>query len=70
MFVTILPGILPNVCFILKKELLRIPFFGWGLALIDPIAIDRNKSLHAFKKVVEDSHNRLRNNLKLYKNLK
>ena len=26
---------------VLKRELLRIPFFGWGLALLKPIAIDR-----------------------------
>lgn len=37
------------VCAILKKELLNIPFFGWALRLLQPIAIDRskkNKSLH------------------------
>lgn len=28
---------------ILKKELLKIPFFGWGLSLLKPIAIDRSK---------------------------
>jgi len=37
------------VCAIMKKELLNIPFFGWALRLLHPIAIDRskkNKSLH------------------------
>jgi len=29
------------ICAILKKELLNIPFFGWGLRLLKPIAIDR-----------------------------
>ena len=26
---------------ILKNDLLNIPFFGWGLRLLDPIAINR-----------------------------
>ncbi len=29
---------------VLKQELLWIPFFGWGLKLLEPIAIDRNKN--------------------------
>lgn len=36
---------------ILKKELLRIPFFGWGLALLKPIAIDRSNPREAIKKI-------------------
>lgn len=31
------------LCPVLKKELLKIPFFGWALWMLDPIAIDRNK---------------------------
>ena len=31
---------------ILKKELLRIPFFGWGLASLRPIAIDPPRTRH------------------------
>jgi len=31
------------LCAVLKRELLRIPFFGWALWLLDPIAIDRSK---------------------------
>lgn len=34
---------------ILKRSLLRIPFFGWGLALLRPIAIDRNKPREAMR---------------------
>lgn len=34
-------SIFPNQLWVLKKELLRVPLFGWGLALISPIAIDR-----------------------------
>ncbi|MEX2367274.1 MAG: 1-acyl-sn-glycerol-3-phosphate acyltransferase, partial [Pseudohongiellaceae bacterium] len=35
------------VCAILKKELLSIPFFGWGMRLLQPIAIDRSKKRFA-----------------------
>lgn len=33
--------LLPPQSWVLKRELLYIPFFGWGLALIKPIAINR-----------------------------
>lgn len=36
---------------ILKQELLRIPFFGWGLASLRPIAIDRSNPVQALKDV-------------------
>ena len=32
---------------ILKKELLQIPFWGWSMRLLDPIAIDRSKPREA-----------------------
>ena len=31
----------PPLAFVAKKELLSIPFFGWGFALASPITIDR-----------------------------
>ena len=36
-----LPLCLPPLAFVVKRELLWIPFFGWGLALVEPIAINR-----------------------------
>ncbi|MBU2884229.1 1-acyl-sn-glycerol-3-phosphate acyltransferase [Gilvimarinus agarilyticus] len=36
---------------ILKKELMRIPFFGWGLAALKPIAIDRSNRIQALRDV-------------------
>jgi 1-acyl-sn-glycerol-3-phosphate acyltransferase len=36
---------------IMKRELLRIPFFGWGLALLRPIPIDRSNPRQALKQV-------------------
>lgn len=35
-----------------KSELLRIPFFGWGMALTRPIAIDRGKPAQALKDII------------------
>ena len=44
---------------VLKKELLRIPFFGWGLAALRPIAIDRSNPRKALRKVKERGLQRL-----------
>jgi len=38
---------------VFKKELLRVPFFGWAMARMDMIHIDRSKRTEAFSKVVE-----------------
>src|SRR6185312_6516222 len=35
--------IFPPQVWVLKKELLWIPLFGWGLAMLSPIAIDRGR---------------------------
>ena len=51
---------LPNdMCFVYKRELHRIPFFGWGLALLNMIPIDRAKSRDAFEQVVQVGQKRL-----------
>ena len=39
---------------LLKKSLLRVPFFGWGLALLRPIAIDRAAGREAIRMLVRD----------------
>ena len=36
---------------ILKKELLKIPGFGWGLRVLEPVAINRSNPLNAIKQV-------------------
>jgi len=51
--------IFPPQVWVLKKELLRIPFFGWGLAMTSPIAIDRSAGRSALDQVVEQGRNRL-----------
>lgn len=55
-----LPFALPReICFVYKRELQRIPFFGWGLALLKMIAIDRSKGKEAFEQVVQLGQKRL-----------
>ena len=55
-----LPSYLPReVCFVYKRELNRIPFFGWGLALLNMIPIDRSNGRDAFEQVVKIGQLRL-----------
>ena len=46
---------------ILKKELLRIPFWGWSMWLQDPIAIDRSKPREAVKSLLTQGVDRIKN---------
>ena len=50
---------LPNQLWVLKKELLKVPVFGWGLALISPIAIDRSAGKKAVDQIVEQGEKKL-----------
>lgn len=45
---------------ILKRELLWVPFFGWALVLLRPIAIDRSKGSQALKTLLRVGQERLR----------
>lgn len=55
-----LQQIFPPQVWVLKKELLRIPFFGWGLAMTSPIAIDRSAGKAALEQIVEQGRERLK----------
>ncbi len=48
----VLQVIFPSVVFILKEELLRIPFWGWAMATLEPIAIDRAAKAKALKQIL------------------
>ncbi|MCG8392463.1 MAG: 1-acyl-sn-glycerol-3-phosphate acyltransferase [Pseudomonadales bacterium] len=48
---------------VLKRELLWLPFFGWGLALLKPIKIDRTKGSAALKSVLSQGKERLRDGI-------
>lgn len=54
-----LQTLLPPQTWVLKKQLLMIPFFGWALALLEPIAIDRTKAGSALKQLIEQGKKRL-----------
>jgi len=51
--------IFPPQVWVLKRELLWLPFFGWALALLDPIAIDRGAGRKAVKQIVDQGRQRL-----------
>jgi 1-acyl-sn-glycerol-3-phosphate acyltransferase len=51
--------IFPPQVLVIKRELLWIPFFGWGLALASPIAIDRRRGTRALKRLAELGRRRL-----------
>lgn len=56
-----LQEIFPRQAYVLKKELLKIPFFGWGMALLNPIAIDRGAGRKALNQLVSEGKERLEN---------
>ena len=50
----LMPAIMPHpLAYVFKRELLRIPFFGWAIGRLDMIHIDRSKGSEAFNKVVQ-----------------
>lgn len=51
--------VISPLCTVLKKELLLVPFFGWALALIKPIAIDRKARTGALKQIVQQGVEKL-----------
>ena len=49
----VMPAIMPHpLAFVFKRELLYVPFFGWAMARMDMIHIDRSQRAQAFNKVV------------------
>ena len=49
----LMPTLMPHsLAYVFKRELLYIPFFGWALARLDMIHIDRSQRAQAFAKVV------------------
>lgn len=58
-----LPILLPPMAIVLKRELLRIPFFGWGMAMLSPIAIDRGDGRAALRQIADQGRQRLADGL-------
>ncbi len=55
----------PKMSIILKKELLKIPFFGWGLKALRPIAIDRSAGRTAILELNRQGEMRLQQGLSI-----
>lgn len=54
------PLLFDGPAFVLKRELLRLPIFGWGLAINQPIAIDRKAGRDALRQILEQGSERLK----------
>jgi 1-acyl-sn-glycerol-3-phosphate acyltransferase len=55
-----LRGLLPKTqAWVLKRELMWIPVFGWAMAVVHPIAIDRKAGRKAIKQVIDQGKARL-----------
>ena len=48
-----LQEIFPPQVYVAKRELFKIPFFGWGLKLVKTIGIDRSNSREANRQLME-----------------
>ena len=61
MFDTIGPfSFLPDACFVLKKELLKIPFYGWEAQHAGMIPVDREGNAKALKALMRAARDRLK----------
>jgi 1-acyl-sn-glycerol-3-phosphate acyltransferase len=54
-----LQDIFPPMVFVMKREIHKLPFFGWGIAQMPMIAIDRAAGKDALAQVVEQGIDRL-----------
>jgi len=55
--------ILPQQCWVLKKELIWSPFFGWALMCLGAIPIDRSSGRKAVSQVLETGKDRIENGI-------
>lgn len=51
--------LVPQQTWVIKRELLNIPFFGWGVRIVNPIAVDRSAGMSAVEQVVRKGTQRL-----------
>ncbi len=51
--------IFPPQVWVLKRSLLRVPFVGWGIAMLSPIAIDRGQRMRALRQLIDQGRARL-----------
>jgi 1-acyl-sn-glycerol-3-phosphate acyltransferase len=48
-------GVLPSSCFVMKKELMWIPWFGWYAQKVKSIVVDREAGASALRKLVREA---------------
>ncbi|WP_206955834.1 lysophospholipid acyltransferase family protein [Trinickia acidisoli] len=54
------PAIMPRpLCYVFKRELLYVPFFGWALGMLKMVHIDRKEGKYAFASVVKQGRLRM-----------
>lgn len=49
----------PPQVWVMKREIFWIPFFGWAIAAMEPIAIDRASGRKAVKQIIEQGRQKL-----------
>jgi 1-acyl-sn-glycerol-3-phosphate acyltransferase len=56
---------LPPLTWVLKKSILYIPVFGWGVAMMEPIKINRSKKNSSLKSIIKQGKQKLKNNISI-----
>jgi 1-acyl-sn-glycerol-3-phosphate acyltransferase len=51
-----------ELCYVFKREILYVPFFGWGIGLMNMIHIDRAKGIDSFENIVKQGTEKLAQN--------
>lgn len=52
-------SILPHHVWVLKREIMWLPLFGWGIAMLKPIAIDRSSGKKSVQQLITQGRQRL-----------
>ena len=55
----VLQSFLPPLVWVVKKELLFVPFFGWGLRAVNAIALKRGTGRQAIKQLIKEGSDRM-----------
>ena len=54
------PALMPRpLCYVFKRELLYVPFFGWALGMLKMVHIDRKEGKYAFNSVIKQGKARM-----------
>ena len=54
------PALMPRpLCYVFKRELLYVPFFGWALGMLKMVHIDRKEGKYAFESVIKQGKARM-----------